>query len=194
MQKDIHLHILSKKTAQSLGIKYFVSGACLRGHLFFRNMRSECMQCKIELNAIWREENKEKHNASNRNHDPQKDARYRERNKEAIKLRAAAYRLENPDYFLAAGRNRRARLKGAEGSHSKSDVLRILKLQKSKCATCSEKLVASGKGKYHVDHIYPLACGGSNDAGNLQMLCPKCNLKKNAKDPIVWQQIHGKLL
>lgn len=194
MQQDIHLHILSKYTAQSLNIKYFVSVPCVRGHLFFRNMRSECMQCKLELNTIWREGNREKHNASNRNRDPLSDFKYRQRHKALIKERTARYRKDNYGRLTENARNRRARSKGAEGSHSKEDVLRILELQKERCATCTKKLVVAGPGRYHVDHIYPLARGGSNFPSNLQMLCPKCNLKKNAKDPIIWQQIHGKLL
>jgi 5-methylcytosine-specific restriction enzyme A len=32
-----------------------------------------------------------------------------------------------------------------------------------------------------VDHIVPLASGGSNDLDNLQLLCGHCNLSKGAK-------------
>lgn len=32
----------------------------------------------------------------------------------------------------------------------------------------------------HIDHIFPLALGGSNDLVNLQLLCETCNLKKSA--------------
>lgn len=179
MQQEIRLHILSKQVAKSINVKYFVSIPCVRGHLFFRNMRSECMQCKLELNTLWREGNREKHNSSSKNRDPSKDMRYRQR---------------HPDKIRSGARNRRARSRGAEGSHSADDVARILRLQKERCATCAKRLVVSGPGKYHIDHIYALSRGGSNFPGNLQMLCPKCNLKKNAKDPILWQQIHGKLL
>lgn len=47
---------------------------------------------------------------------------------------------------------------------------------------------------YHVDHIQPLALGGSNDKTNLQLLCPTCNTKKSAKHPIDFMQSRGLLL
>jgi 5-methylcytosine-specific restriction endonuclease McrA len=34
-----------------------------------------------------------------------------------------------------------------------------------------------------IDHIYPLARGGSNDLDNLQILCKSCNCKKWANIP-----------
>jgi len=35
---------------------------------------------------------------------------------------------------------------------------------------------------YHVDHIVPLAKGGEEfELNNLELSCPKCNLKKGAK-------------
>lgn len=34
---------------------------------------------------------------------------------------------------------------------------------------------------YHVDHVRPLAMGGSNNTVNLQLLCPPCNLGKGAR-------------
>jgi len=40
----------------------------------------------------------------------------------------------------------------------------------------------------------PLSRGGSNDKYNLQLLCPTCNLKKSAKDPIDFAQENGNLL
>lgn len=39
-----------------------------------------------------------------------------------------------------------------------------------------------GKGPpYHIDHAMPLARGGDNAFGNLQLLCPNCNHSKGAR-------------
>jgi hypothetical protein len=37
-------------------------------------------------------------------------------------------------------------------------------------------------GKYHIDHVHPIAAGGDEwDLDNLQLTCPECNLKKGSK-------------
>lgn len=69
-------------------------------------------------------------------------------------------------------------------------VRRLLNLQRGRCAICGVLVGDS----YHVDHIVPLALDGSNHFHNLQIACPRCNLRKNKKDPIRYMQSLGKLL
>ena len=38
----------------------------------------------------------------------------------------------------------------------------------------------------HVDHIMPIALGGTNDLRNLQFLCPSCNHRKTKLHPDEW--------
>lgn len=116
------------------------------------------------------------------------------RNSERIKKTASNYRAENPALISALKHARRAKIKMSEGSHDKDDILNLLSKQKEKCASCGERLKTSGNGIYHVDHIYPISKGGSNWPSNLQLLCPTCNLRKNAKDPLEWAKENGKLL
>jgi 5-methylcytosine-specific restriction protein A len=47
-----------------------------------------------------------------------------------------------------------------------------------RCVRCG---VTADESVLHVDHILPLAKGGSNDPGNLQVLCRECNLGKGSK-------------
>lgn len=70
------------------------------------------------------------------------------------------------------------------------DVKRIIEGQKYKCANC----MCDVSKKYHVDHIMPIALGGTNWPSNLQILCPTCNMRKKAKHPIDWAQENGRLL
>ena len=48
------------------------------------------------------------------------------------------------------------------------------------CAHCGVRITMELEASGHVDHIVPLAAGGSNDLVNLQLLCQACNLEKSA--------------
>lgn len=43
-------------------------------------------------------------------------------------------------------------------------------------------------GPFHIDHIEPVARGGSDDLDNLAVACRSCNLSKGAKTPEEWLQ------
>lgn len=92
------------------------------------------------------------------------------------------------DHRRVARANRRAREQG--GSYTASDVADILRLQRRRCAWCATKLTPG----YHIDHVVPLARGGENARRNLQALCPPCNRRKSARDPIAFAQMEGRLL
>jgi 5-methylcytosine-specific restriction endonuclease McrA len=90
----------------------------------------------------------------------------------------------------AERRSYKARKRGATGSHTAKDVAEIHARQRYKCAICS----VSTKKHRHIDHIVPLALGGSNGKENLQILCPACNIAKGATHPVDFMQECGKLL
>jgi hypothetical protein len=85
---------------------------------------------------------------------------------------------------------RRARKREAGGEFSASEVDDLYRRQRGRCASCG----ASLNGVFDRDHIQPLASGGSNDIKNIQLLCPPCNRRKGAKDPIAWAAENGRLL
>jgi 5-methylcytosine-specific restriction endonuclease McrA len=116
-------------------------------------------------------------------------ARYKA-NRPKILARAIAYNAANPEKVRLRDHRRRARLKGAEGAWVASDIVAIREMQKGKCAYCRKPL----RKKWHIDHIHPIAKGGSNWPKNLQLLCAPCNLSKKDKHPIVFMQERGMLL
>ena len=132
--------------------------------------------------------------AENKERFAKRDSQYYEANKERIAARNAAWRLANPEKHAERERNRRALKLSSGGKHTSADVVRIFEHQRGLCANCHTKLFKSGKRKFHVDHIVPLARGGSNWPDNLQCLCPTCNLSKGAKDPLEWAKQNGRLI
>lgn len=126
-------------------------------------------------------------------------------NREAILSKMARWRKANPDK-ANAGRIRWARLnpekrkeivrvnslrrRATEGTFTKEDIRKIMQMQRSCCAYCREKV---GKN-FHVDHIVPIAKGGTNWPSNLQITCATCNLKKNDRLPEDFAREMGLLL
>lgn len=113
-----------------------------------------------------------------------------EKNKEVIKRRVQEWNAANPEATRARGRNYRARLYAAEGSHTGDEIKALFDKQRGRCGYCRAKL---GSG-YHADHIKPLFRGGSNRIGNIQLLCQPCNNRKRATDPVEYARRIGLLL
>jgi len=109
---------------------------------------------------------------------------------EKERARNRARHRKNPEAKRSYVRKRRAAIRGAEGSHNADDIARLLTKQGNRCAYCR----ASLKAGYEVDHIIPLSRGGSNWPSNLQCLCPTCNGRKWAKDPLDFARENGMLL
>lgn len=51
---------------------------------------------------------------------------------------------------------------------------RIYKRDGGKCQYCAKRLAT----RFHVDHKVPRASGGTDDDGNLQLVCIACNGRK----------------
>lgn len=206
----------SYEDAIALGLKrYFTGQPCKRGHIYFRNLKNHCIKCKNALEKVrvshgpvrdklfqYRRENKDVLRLKSKE-------RYR-KNPEPYKLRAKKWVALNPDAATESARKRqtvyrsknrekshinrrkqRARKLQNGGTHTPADIVAIFVSQRGKCGYCKKKVTMEGK---HVDHIVPLIRGGSNDRRNLQILCPRCNLRKNAKDPIDYARAQGMLL
>lgn len=113
---------------------------------------------------------------------PDARAQYRRDNLDREKENQRNHRQRFPEKHRADEARRRARKLGAGGTYTRDDILHQLQAQKGRCWWCEAKV----GDKYHVDHLIPLARGGSNDARNIVISCPKCNMSKNDKLPSEW--------
>jgi 5-methylcytosine-specific restriction endonuclease McrA len=181
---------------------------CIKCGVVDRNSSGACRNCKRtwtinnsekknKSTIKWRAENKEKFDASL--------AKYRSEHKEERRLYAIEYRkkfpekkkkyekqyaLRKPDCRRVILQNYRAKKRLNGGTLSKDISSILLIKQKEKCVSCMAPLING----YHIDHIYPIALGGSNTDQNIQLLCPKCNRQKHSKHPIDFMQERGFLL
>lgn len=178
--------IVKRADAKHLGLRrYFTGYPCKCWHVSQRYINGNCVEChrvysinlyhndyenQKSIRDASRSNNIDRHNSYNRN--------WFRKNKEKRSSYEAA---------------RRAKIAKTGGFHTADDVSFILIRQKWRCAepTCETDLKKSG---YHVDHIMPLALGGSNWPENLQCLCQRCNNRKHAKHPIEWARENGRLL
>lgn len=139
----------------------------------------------------WNTENKEKRkiyeSSSKRK---AKCAAWYAANTEKVKAYKAEWKKANPEAKRIQNNNRRALKIAAGGRLSRSLSEKLFKLQKGKCACCKQPL----GDNYHLDHIMPLALGGSNTDGNMQLLRQRCNNQKCAKHPVDFMQERGFLL
>ena len=88
------------------------------------------------------------------------------------------------------GKIRKIRILSNKGVLTNGLTAKLFVLQKGLCPCCAQPL----GDNYHLDHIMPLALGGSNTDDNIQLLRQRCNRQKHAKHPIDFMQSRGFLL
>ncbi len=102
------------------------------------------------------------------------------------------FRKAHPEIVTGIDRahkhKRKAQKRAAGGHYTPQQLREQMQRQKSKCYYCKAKLET-----WHVDHIVPLAKGGTNDISNIVLACPSCNLNKHARLLNEWPE-GGRLL
>jgi 5-methylcytosine-specific restriction endonuclease McrA len=121
-----------------------------------------------EYDARWYEKHRDEARSRNRARRRANRAYYR------------AYYFANKGQYRAHQRRRRAALRGSHGQHTAADVALQYGRQRGRCYWCRAKV----GDDYHVDHVIPVALGGSNGPENIVIACPTCNTSKGAKHPM----------
>lgn len=92
------------------------------------------------------------------------------------------YYRSHPEVGRINSKLAKHRRRTAEGWYTADDIRRMIRQQKGKCWWCGKKY----GDNYHLDHVIPIARGGTNDPSNLCLACAACNLSKHAKLPHEW--------
>lgn len=163
-----------------------------------RQYRAENKDRLIAGTKAWQEANPEKYmqyqrsyQSANRHRAIERKKQWRAKNSDWEKAYGRKWRQANLPRLVINAQRRRARIKGVGGDLSHDIHVRLMKIQKGKCAVCHTDLKKSG---HHLDHHMPLALGGSNTDSNMQLLCPPCNLSKGPKHPVDFMRARGFLL
>ena len=165
--------VISRDEAKAAGLMRFFTGRpCLNNHMSQRTTSNGgCFRCNTELALqLYHVEGPEKREVRRKN--------------------MRVWKKANPEKVRADANVRRARKLAAEGSHTADELKALLKAQKGKCAYCLKSI----RNGYHVDHVKPLARGGTNWITNIAVACARCNTRKGATDPIEFAQRLGRLL
>lgn len=117
------------------------------------------------------------------------DTAWRKNNPDQHKAIQEAYRKRNPEAVRIRDHARRA-IGKQSSNNAKGLIKKLVKLQRGLCPCCSLPL----GDDFHMDHIIPLALGGSVDASNIQLMRATCNQQKSAKHPVDFMQSRGFLL
>ena len=127
--------------------------------------RADCKDCHNAASRAW--------NQKNRDESAPLSREWREQNKKRRAQQLRDWRRANPDAGAQHQQRRRARKRGnGVFAISPRDMRR---LERGSCASCG------AQDNLHIDHIVPIAKGGTHSIGNLQILCSTCNCSKGAK-------------
>ncbi len=210
--------IISRKEAKAFGLAYYFTGKpCIHGHIETRSVSTKkCHECNRLHVVKFKNRDVDRHKALRR--------AFYEKNKEKILMEQKEYRIKNADEYkrksresarkyrlekpeLERAKNKRyrerhieetkarasrnkGRRRGAEGKFTVEDIRALFDAQRGKCAYCKTSI----KSGYHIDHIHPIAKGGTNWPKNLQLTCQRCNHVKSAKDPVEFAREIGRLI
>lgn len=103
------------------------------------------------------------------------DKNYRSHTYEKAKI----YRNKNKDSVRSHKVNYHARKKAAVGIITIEVIELRHQQQKNRCYYCDDPY----NDAYHIDHMIPLARGGTNEPHNICISCISCNLRKHTKMP-----------
>lgn len=182
----------TRAEAKATGATHYFTGVpCIRGHVALRKPRGGCIEC---LKEDWTADNERRKALPKSEASKAAGIRYYERNKEAVKARAAArpaeekkshklnHKAANPEYYKALTSVRKRRHRAATPPW----VTKEQKLQIRQMYLEAQRLTKLTGERYVVDHVYPLISDevcGLHTLRNLRIMTQAENLVKSNKMP-----------
>lgn len=103
---------------------------------------------------------------------------YREKNADKIRARERGYYKANPQKERQKKHTRRARVRDANGQFTAAEWEALKAQHHHTCLRCGRR---EPEITLTPDHVIALANGGTNDIGNIQPLCQRCNSAKGTR-------------
>lgn len=128
---------------------------------------------------------------ANREHTRQLAAEYYQEHRETKLQQALEYQANNPEYVRAREARRRARKAENGGMVTQEELRELFEQQESRCAYCGTLIFFEIERDVQLEHMTPIAKGGSSDITNLCYACPDCNLSKHDKTVDEWRAVRG---
>ena len=130
----------------------------------------------LKTNRNWYAKNKEQAKVAQK----ARTARWLESNPEGQARNYARWRKRHPEKVKELYNRYRGRKNKAGGKYTVDQIAARIVLFGSRCAYC-------GAAYQHLDHVIPLARGGTNWPANLRPACRRCNSRKSDKDWREWK-------
>ncbi len=167
--------------------------------------QSRCKACTNAVSGAWNKANRERVNAASRSRraaDPAKHLekereiraanpeaararhrKWRDKNAEMERQRSRDWAAANKPAMVAKQHARRARKAGNGGRFTVNQAEELKASYLGKCAYC---LSAAAE---HLDHVVPIADGGTSNIENMVPACARCNLSKNKRSLLRFMMI-----
>lgn len=111
----------------------------------------------------------------------EKSRQYRKSNPDKVKASMATWINNNPDAIKRNNKKRKAVTRGASAKYI--SVKEIQKLSTAPCFYCGST------EDIQIDHVVPIARGGTHSIGNLISACKNCNSSKNKWFLTEWKKL-----
>ena len=185
--------VVTRREAIKLGMdRYYTGKPCKYGHFSQRNVKMRiCDECRRGIKRSQYQNTKEwyqKYYVENKERKQSLCKAWNEKNRDKRREYTRIFQANNHQRVKKSRIASEAKRRSVDGKFDDCHIQEIGNLQNWLCNNCQCDI----SSKYHIDHVIPIALGGTSWPENLQLLCPPCNMKKRCKSPSDWDMENGR--